>query len=84
MSVVVSIRVKKEVLEIVNEMIKYGLASTRNEALNKIIASGLKEIEKEVKRRRKVKSIVSYFEKQGGIRFTEPSDVVRELEELRS
>ncbi len=84
MSVVISIRVKKEVLEVVNEMIRYGLASTRNEALNKIISRGLKEVEKEVKRKRKIRELVEFFEKQGGIEFTKPSDVVRELEELRS
>ncbi len=84
MSVVISVRVRREVLEVVNEMIKYGLASTRNEALNKIIARGLREIEKEVKRRKRVRELVELFKRQGGIRFSTPSDVVRELEELRS
>lgn len=83
MSVVVSIRVRREVLRLVDEMIRYGLASSRNEALNLLIRIGMDAAMREVERRKRVEEMVEKFEKRGGIALDRKTDVVRELRELR-
>jgi len=40
-SVIASIRVKRVILRLVDEMIGYGLASSRNEAINILIQMGM-------------------------------------------
>jgi len=49
MSVTVSIKVKKNVLELVDKMVKYGLARSRNQALNILIEKGLESIKDEIR-----------------------------------
>lgn len=83
MSVVISVRVKKEVLKLVDEMIRCGLASSRNEALNLLIRIGMEAARREVERRKRVEEIVREFERQGGIVLDRETDVVSELRELR-
>lgn len=46
MSEVVSVRLKKEVLKKIDELIEAGIFSSRNEALNFLILQGLKEADK--------------------------------------
>ncbi len=83
MSVVVSIRVKKEVLSLVEDMVKYGLASSRNEAFNILLARGVEALREELERRRRVEELVRRFEEQGGIEFPFPTDAVKEVREMR-
>jgi len=45
MSEVIPVRLKKEIIRQIDELIKLGLFSSRNEALNFLIVQGLKEIE---------------------------------------
>lgn len=48
MSVTVSIKVKKEVVELAEKMVLYGLAKSRSHALNLMIEKGLGEVREEV------------------------------------
>jgi hypothetical protein len=48
MSTTVSIRVKKKVLELVDKMVKYGLARSRNHAFNILIEKGLENLKDEI------------------------------------
>ena len=48
MSVKISIEVKRELVELAEKMIKYGLAKSRSNAFNLMIEKGLEEIKKEV------------------------------------
>jgi metal-responsive CopG/Arc/MetJ family transcriptional regulator len=48
MSVSVSIKVRKEIVELADKMVKYGLARSRNHAFNILIERGLTEVRKEV------------------------------------
>ncbi|PUA32603.1 MAG: hypothetical protein B7O98_07800 [Zestosphaera tikiterensis] len=49
MSVKISIRVKKEILEIADKMVRYGLARSRSQAINTMIEKGLRDVINEVK-----------------------------------
>ena len=79
MSIVVSIRVKREIVELANEMVKYGLASNRNDAFNKLILKGLDEVKRELSRRKRVLENLRSFEKEGGIVLEKTTNVVEEL-----
>ena len=48
MSIPITIKVKKEILELAEKMIEYGLARSRSHAINLMIEKGLGEITKEV------------------------------------
>lgn len=48
LSVTVSIKVNKELVEIADKMVKYGLARSRSHAFNLMIARGIDEIRREV------------------------------------
>jgi len=48
MSVTVSIKVRKELVELADKMIKYGIARSRSHAFNVMIERGIKEVLKEV------------------------------------
>jgi len=49
MSVTVSIKVRKELVELADKMIRYGIARSRSHAFNIMIERGLKEVLKEVR-----------------------------------
>jgi len=48
MSVTVSIKVKKELLELADKMVKYGLAKSRSNAFNIMIEKGIKKVREEI------------------------------------
>ncbi len=48
LSVTVSIKIKKNILELVDKMIEYGIARSRNQALNMLIEKGLESIRDEI------------------------------------
>jgi len=82
-SVIASIRVKRVILRLVDEMIGYGLASSRNEAINILIQMGMSLVGKEVEKRKRIHKYIELFEKQGGIILDKKTDVSREIRELR-
>ncbi|EZQ04910.1 MULTISPECIES: hypothetical protein [Acidianus] len=45
MSEVVSVRLKRDIVKEVDDLVKLGLFSSRNEALNFLISQGLKEVD---------------------------------------
>ncbi|GEM_PF-386870 len=49
MSVTVSIKVRREVVEIADKMVRYGLARSRSHAFNIIMEKGLGEVREEIK-----------------------------------
>lgn len=48
MSVTISIKVRKELVELAEKMVKYGLAKSRSNAFNLMIERGLEHVRKEV------------------------------------
>ena len=48
MSVSVSIKVRREIAELADKMVRYGLARSRNHAFNVLIEKGLAEVRREV------------------------------------
>ncbi|ABL78870.1 hypothetical protein [Thermofilum pendens] len=48
MSVTVSIKVRKEVAQLAEKMVRYGLARNRSHAFNIMIERGLEEVKREV------------------------------------
>ncbi len=48
MSVTVSIKIRRELAEIADKMVKYGIARSRSHAINIMIEKGIKEVMKEV------------------------------------
>ena len=79
----VSIHVKRDIIVLVDEMVRYGMASSRSEALQLLLEAGVKAIREELERRKRIRELVELFEKQGGIRLGRRVDVVSELREMR-
>ncbi len=48
MSVTVSIKVRRELVELADKMVKYGIARSRSHAFNIMIEKGLESVRKEV------------------------------------
>ena len=65
MSVSVTIRVKKELVELANEMVKLGLARSRSHAFNKMIVNGLKKTKEEVEHWKKVMKTAEELKRKG-------------------
>ena len=49
MSIPITIKVRKEVLELAEKMIRYGIAKSRSHAINIMIEKGLDQVVEEVK-----------------------------------
>ena len=65
MSITVSIKVRKEIVEIAEKMIRYGIAKSRSQAFNMMIEKGLNEVLKEVKFWDQVYGKAEELEKRG-------------------
>jgi predicted nucleic acid-binding protein len=65
MSVSVSIKVRKEIVELADKMVKYGLARSRNHAFNVLIEKGLSYVKKEVEYWESVYRMVEELKKKG-------------------
>jgi predicted nucleic acid-binding protein len=65
MNVSVSIKVRREIVELVDKMVKYGLARSRNHAFNVLIERGLSEVKKEVEYWERVYRMVEELKKKG-------------------
>jgi len=83
LSVVVSIRVGRDIVVLADEMVRYGMASSRSEALRLLLEAGVEGVRRELERRRRVEELVERFERQGGIGLGRRVDVVSELREMR-
>jgi len=65
MSTTVSIKVRREVVELADKMVKYGLARSRSHAFNILIEKGLNEVVREVGFWEQVYKNVEELEKSG-------------------
>ncbi len=82
MSVPVTIKVKKEVVELADEMVKHGLAKSRSSAFNIIIERGLQSAMEELEYWKGIRERVDEI-KRKGIRIAR-GDLTGLLEEERS
>ena len=60
-----TIKARKEIAELVKEMIKLGIVENKNQAYNLLIEKGLKEVKEMVEREKKVEKLVEEFMKKG-------------------
>jgi hypothetical protein len=65
MGVPVSIKIRKEIVELADKMVKYGLARSRNHAFNILIERGLAEVKREVEYWENVYRVVEELKKKG-------------------
>jgi len=65
LSVTVSIKVRREIVELADKMVRLGLARSRSHAFNIMIERGLKEVLKEVEFWENVYREVEELKKQG-------------------
>lgn len=65
MSVPVTIKVKKEVVELADEMVRYGLAKSRSNAFNIIIEQGLQRAAEELEYWKEIKGQVEEMKRKG-------------------
>jgi len=65
MSVSVSIKVRREIVELADKMVRYGLARSRNHAFNVLIEKGLAEVRREVEFWESVYRRVEELKKRG-------------------
>ncbi len=65
MSITVSIKVRREVVELADKMVRYGLARSRSHAFNILIEKGLNEVVREVRFWEQVYRDVEGLEKSG-------------------
>jgi metal-responsive CopG/Arc/MetJ family transcriptional regulator len=65
MSITVSIKVRKEIVELADKMVRYGLAKSRSHAFNILIEKCLNEVTKEVGFWEQVYRDVEELEKSG-------------------
>jgi len=77
----VTIKVKEEVAEVVEEMVKLGIARSRNHAYNIIIEAGLPKVLELIEHRRKVRELADRFLREGLPYRDLPT--VRDVEEVR-
>ena len=64
MSVTVSIKVRKEIVELADKMVKYGIARSRSHAFNIMLEKGISSVKEEIEFWDRVYNKVREFEKQ--------------------
>ncbi|MGY0287398.1 MAG: hypothetical protein ACUX7D_01330 [Candidatus Methanodesulfokora washburnensis] len=65
MSISVSIKVRRELVELADKMVRYGIARSRSHAFNIMIEKGLSEVLKEVENWEDIYKRAEEMEKQG-------------------
>ncbi|WP_048192796.1 hypothetical protein [Pyrolobus fumarii] len=80
--VAVTIKVRREIAELAEEMVRLGLARSRNHAYNMMIEMGLREVKRLVERRKAVRRLVEEFMKNG-LPYTD-LPTVKDVEEERA
>ena len=78
----VTIKVNKKVIEIIEEMIKLGIARSRNHAFNIVIEAGIPKVMELIKHKKKVNELVEKF-LQEGLPY-EKLPTTKDVEEVRS
>ena len=79
MSIPITIKVRKGILELAEKMIKYGLARSRSHAINLMIEKGLSEITEEVQFWEDIRAGVEKLKKENyRIRHGGLSDILNE------
>jgi len=78
----VTIKVDKKVIEIIEEMIKLGIARSRNHAFNIVIEAGIPKVMELIKHKKKVNELVEKF-LQEGLPY-EKLPTTKDVEEVRS
>ena len=78
---IVTLKVKDEYYEIAEKMVEMGIAKSRNEAFNIIIAYGVDKAKEELEKRKEVKELTEKWLKEG-VPFELPTseDLLRERE----
>jgi hypothetical protein len=78
---IVTLKVKDEYFEIAEKMVEMGIAKSRNEAFNIIIAYGVSKAKEELRKKEKIKELTEKWLKEG-IPFELPTseDLLRERE----
>jgi len=78
---IVTLKVKDEYYEIAEKMVEMGIAKSRNEAFNIIIAYGVSKAKEELKKKEKIKELTERWLKEG-VPFELPTseDLLRERE----
>jgi len=78
---IVTLKVKDEYYEIAEKMVEMGIAKSRNEAFNIIIAYGVSRAKEELKKKEKIKELTEKWLKEG-VPFELPTseDLLRERE----
>lgn len=61
----VTIKVKKEIAELVDEMIRLGIVENKNQAYNLLIEKGLESVRKMVEYEKRVEKLVEEFLEKG-------------------
>lgn len=76
---IVTLKVKDEYYDIAEKMVEMGIAKSRNEAFNIIIAYGVSRAKEELKKKEKIKELTEKWLKEG-IPFELPTseDLLRE------
>ncbi|AAY79738.1 hypothetical protein [Sulfolobus acidocaldarius] len=62
---VVTIKVNDDINEVAEEMIRLGIARSKNEAFNIMIRKGLNEVKRIVDKRKKVNELVERWQREG-------------------
>lgn len=65
MSITITIKVDRSIAELIEKMIKLGIAKSKNEAVNLLIEYGKPEIEKKIREEEKVEELVNKWLKEG-------------------
>ncbi len=78
----VSLKVKKEVIEIAEEMVRLGIARSRNHAFNIILEKGMRETRKLIEREKRIREALKLIEKKGGLELEE-RNAAEELSRMR-
>jgi Mn-dependent DtxR family transcriptional regulator len=61
----VTIKVRKEIAELADEMIRLGIVENKNQAYNLLIEKGVEEVKRIVDRERKIEKLVEEFMSKG-------------------
>ncbi len=82
MSVSVTIKVKKEIARVAEEMVKLGIARSRNQAYNILLEIGLEKAKKLIEEEKTVNKLVKTFMEKGVPYNNLPT--VKDVEEARN
>ncbi|WP_238026316.1 MULTISPECIES: VapB-type antitoxin [Metallosphaera] len=65
MSITLTIKVRREVANLINKLLELGIAKTKNEAVNLLIEYGKAEIERKLREEEEVRKLVDKWLREG-------------------